>query len=137
MQRFDRNFDRNNVQALLAEVVRKRGENYRYGVDTGESGCFYERKGEPSCGIGLMLSDIGVTIPVLKSIDRCGETNIDAWSVQVHLENAGFTFTKGAIKFMRAFQAWQDQGYVYSVCMEKAKGGHMDPFSLSAGAPPF
>lgn len=130
-------FDRNNVEALLTEVVRKRGEGYRYGIDSNTIGCSYQKNGEPSCGIGLMLSDIGVPLRILKKMDRCSNSNINEPVMLSILEDNGFTFTEGAVNFMTAFQRWQDQSAPYSRCIEMAKAGNAEPYGHDAGEPPF
>lgn len=132
-------FDKNQVTALLTEVVRKRGEDFIYGANEEKKyiACSYEKDGEPSCGIGLMLSDIGVTAPILNKLDNCGDSNINEPPVLNILEANGFTFTEGAVNFMLAFQRWQDQEYPYGKCLASAKAGHIDPFDANLGEPPF
>lgn len=119
-------FDKRAVVNLLTEVVRKRGEDFVY--DRIGFQCVYTRDGKPSCGIGQMLSDIGVTIPVLKNMDMGGDSGIEIPTVQAMLNSTGFKFTPGAIKFMMIFQRWQDQEKSYSECLAAAKAGREDPF---------
>lgn len=132
-------FDKNQVQALLTEVVRKRGEDFIYGANDEKKyiACSYQKDGTPSCGVGLMLSDIGVPMPILSKLDNLGDSNIDDGYVLDILEHNGFEFTEDAIKFMLAFQRWQDQEYKYSDCLGAAKAGHIDPFDSNISGPPF
>lgn len=130
-------FDKKAVQALLTEVVRKRGEDFVYGTGAEHVACEYTRDGKPSCGIGQMLSDIGVAIPTLVRMDKqSSDTNINSRSTLNILKGVGFIFTEGAVVLMYAFQRWQDQEHPYGLCLEHAKAGHVDPFDRD-GNPPF
>lgn len=131
-------FDRNNVEALLTEVVRKRGEDFQYGKDSDTVACAYQVDGIPSCGIGVMLSDIGVSPEALRDLDMAAsDTNIDSPAVLDILAANGFLFTEDAVKFMLAFQRWQDQEHPYANCLASAKAGHADPFGSYPSNPPF
>lgn len=57
----------------LEEAVAERGEDYVYESPKGEE-CFYQVSGAPSCGVGLALTKLGVTIDDLVALDT-GSSN--------------------------------------------------------------
>ena len=76
--------DKERAIELLTAVVAERGEDFRYqpGAESGGHTCEYERKGEPSCGVGLALFNAGLDVTQLEILDTLDDSQINSSEVR-------------------------------------------------------
>ena len=113
----------------LEQAVEANGPDFIYeAIQTERLGrevqaCRYEDQGAPSCGVGLALSYLGVTLEILKSLDRevKDDTSINSLETLGLLSDAGFNLEPGAVAVFSKFQGLQDYHNPWGYSLDKAK----------------
>jgi hypothetical protein len=109
---------------MLERVVAKRGEDFMYhGVGMEES-CQYVDFDGPSCGVGLVLSYLGVSDRTLSALDDDfdGESAFQNEPIQRFLhEVSSLDFDEKAVRILSTFQRFQDHGTEYGLALTYAK----------------
>lgn len=113
---------------LLEQAIEDKGPSFVYKQMSktlpgqGPShGCWYEKNGAPSCGVGAALHKAGVQLSVLQAMDNdAGDTGIDA--VAPILEDLGkVTLDPDALAVFAKFQSLQDDEIPWGEALTKAK----------------
>jgi hypothetical protein len=120
--------DREKAIALLEQAVEPR-PSFIYqqtpkNMVTAERGpmhgCWYEKGGAPSCGVGVALSIAGVPLTVLDEMDQVeGDTSIE--SVLHVLVRHDISLTDQALQVFSRFQTRQDDGFTWAEALSAAK----------------
>ena len=112
--------DKEQALAALTQVVEERGGFYVYTPPLGGR-CVYADDGTPSCGVGLALSILGVSTPVLEQLDAAlGGSEICGGPVEKILLEEGFTLTLGAVDVFAKFQQLQDKANPYEFALAES-----------------
>lgn len=112
---------------LLQGAVDEKGPEYVY--PQGDEGCSYVREGRPSCMIGVALSRAGVSVDVLRVMDRgdwadpSGEPGDSAILIacEVSAELFGFSTDDAAEVAFDQAQRMQDNGGTWGRALEVAR----------------
>jgi len=115
--------DRDKAIELLERVVAERGRDFVYtqnSSDSGKSFCSYERYGEPSCGVGLALSYLGLTPEQLAEMDDLADAAVYSEDVRSYLFDLGFSMDEEANDVLCVFQGAQDSELPYGEALDRA-----------------
>jgi len=109
------------------ELLRNRvqgNEDFVYPRLDGDLSCKYESDGCPSCLIGCVLFDTGVSVEDLKNMDLLYEKMIDTDIGSLYaLDNlpSNVRITRQAVDIFSAAQSAQDTGLSWGKALEKAE----------------
>lgn len=120
------------MEAALTKAVEMRGEDYVYphGFCT-----YFDEAGEPSCGVGVALVELGVREQVVAALTRYQEQNGTAYkglhaggqpladSLCLRLKDEGVVVDRRAARLADAFQGKQDAQVPWGEALELAKAG--------------
>lgn len=109
---------------LLKRVVEERGEDFSYKPFPNTNGpvtCFYERDGQPSCGVGLALFYAGLTAEQLAVLDAQGDdTGIDEYrTLEILSDELDVTLEPKAVGVFSRFQVSQDREEPYGAILQR------------------
>jgi hypothetical protein len=99
--------------SLLERAVKERGEDYVYHRAYGA--CWYFLHGQPSCGVGLVLSWLGVKPEQAR--EKAGATITLADLRNKRILDA----SPSATALLLRFQYWQDQGRPWGTALASAR----------------
>lgn len=107
---------------MLGEIVAAAPLNYVYQVvptPRGElAGCVYVHEGQPSCLIGHLLHNLGVTVPP-------GDQDLPIDVLHDSRQYLRGLFTLPAVAYLAAVQRNQDAGVSWSHCLVMADRGRI------------
>lgn len=89
----------------------------------GEGMCFYQRNGEPSCGVGKALAHLGMTSDELYFMDNLSLLQ----GVNEVTMPDGWYLTEYARQVFAAFQSAQDNGQTWWAALEDARFRLLNP----------
>lgn len=115
-----RTITKKDAKKSLRELVKKKGPDFTYTEPAGKNACFYQYRGKPHCGVGVVLNQFGVPIDVLKKIDNCGSASISSPEAADLLKKSGFSLSVGARDVLQEFQVNQDRSIDYQTALERA-----------------
>lgn len=107
--------------ALLKKQVKKNGEDFIYSKVNdgyGNPGCVYfdPRTKSPSCIVGHVLADLGVTFDELDSYDLNSDTDVASLVVEEFL-----AISPATMKVLAAAQVAQDTGRTWGDALKEAE----------------
>lgn len=100
----------------LRDLVTEKGADFVYQRPGGNNYCVYAYEGVPSCGIGQVLSNLGVSIDKIIELDAPGTD-----PTEFAVGNIGVEITSEAGLLFSTFQSWQDCSKTYAEALQQAE----------------
>lgn len=109
--------------SLMEKAVEKRGANYVYqqvkkkdAYGWENEACVYEHKGAPSCLVGEVLHEAGVTLSALKRFDKT-----DTGGITSLVDDGVLSIPKVTAQVLGVAQEAQDGGETWGGALRRAK----------------
>lgn len=115
--------DRDRAVELLRQQVERVGAEYVYQLPANERQCVYfDAAGCPSCIVGYVLADLGVSVGGVHESGRTPGSQFDMGNgiAIAAVDVDGVALTEGARSVLAMAQRAQDQGETWGEALERA-----------------
>lgn len=118
------------VRETAKSIVAKVGDDYRYTTKNGC--CKYVYLEQPDCIVGMILYNLGVSISILKKLDKSsytgGSSMIASPQASTELRNAKIGIDTKARKYLNIIQRSQDGGKTWGDALRDGEYAYAENF---------